>query len=63
VVRLYEAQGARARARVSTSFQFSEVYGVDLLERRRADAGVCTDAGGVVVALRPFQIVTLRFLR
>jgi alpha-mannosidase len=63
VVRVYEAQGGRARARVGTSFEYRDVHGVDLLERPRDEPGLSTDAGDVVVALRPFQILTLRFTR
>ncbi|MDT4964221.1 MAG: alpha-mannosidase [Pseudonocardiales bacterium] len=63
VVRVYEAQGGRARARVGTSFEYRDVHGVDLLERPRDEPGLSTDAGEVVVALRPFQILTLRFTR
>ncbi|PZS19565.1 MAG: alpha-mannosidase [Pseudonocardiales bacterium] len=63
VVRLYEALGARARARVDTHFPHSEVHAVDLLERRREEAAVAVEADAAVLALRPFQIVTLRFPR
>jgi len=59
VVRLYEPLGARATVRVVPSFETSRVELVDLLERR-----LPSDVrDGAELALRPFQIVTLRFLR
>jgi alpha-mannosidase len=63
VVRLYEAQGARVRARLATHFEHDEPHGVDLLERPRDEPGLSTEAGGVLLALRPFQILTVRFPR
>ncbi|MDQ2749435.1 MAG: glycosyl hydrolase-related protein [Actinomycetota bacterium] len=61
VVRFYEAQGARAGARVTTSFDYRDVHAVDLLERPRNEPGVLAGSSEVVLALRPFQILTLRF--
>jgi len=61
VVRLYEALGARARARVSWDLEASGASVVDLLERELeplADARTGAD-----LELRPFQIVTLRIHR
>ena len=58
VVRLYEALGARTKARVTWDIKATGVSIVDLLERdieARPDA-----AGGTTVELRPFQILTLR---
>ncbi|HEX3932023.1 MAG TPA: glycoside hydrolase family 38 C-terminal domain-containing protein [Nocardioides sp.] len=60
VVRLYEPLGARARVRVTPSFQTSGADVVDLLERPRAGLAVWD---GEELELRPFQIVTLRFRR
>ncbi|GAB2861154.1 alpha-mannosidase [Lentzea nigeriaca] len=56
VVRLYEAHGGRARARVGTSFSYRGIQETDLLERPLGDASAD-------VVLRPFQVLTLRFLR
>jgi alpha-mannosidase len=61
VVRLYEAHGNRATARLSTSFGLASVQETDLLERTLADREI-TD-GGVSLALRPFQVLTLRLKR
>lgn len=63
IVRLYEAHGGRARARLAASFAFDDVIETDLLERE-VDAAAVTSASGesVALTLRPFQIVTLRFL-
>nr|WP_225953449.1 glycoside hydrolase family 38 C-terminal domain-containing protein [Kibdelosporangium phytohabitans] len=61
VVRLYEALGGRASAVVSTSFPVSSAAVTDLLERPLADAEITPE--GIAVALRPFQIVTLRLRR
>lgn len=63
IVRLYEAHGGRAQARLAASFAFDDVIETDLLERE-VDAAAVTSASGesVALTLRPFQIVTLRFL-
>jgi len=65
VVRLYEAHGARARTTVrADAFAADRAVLTDLLERPLADAGQPEAVdGGVVVALRPFQMVTLRLPR
>lgn len=69
VVRLYEAHGARTRARVEPGFPSGPVRTVDLLERD-LPGPVLTEVsagpgGGKATALelRPFQIVTLRIPR
>jgi alpha-mannosidase len=61
VVRLYEALGAHATATVRLGFPARSVHTVDLLERRVA--GIEETGDGIRLALRPFQIVTLRALR
>lgn len=65
VVRLYEAHGGRARATVRVDgFDAGRAVLTDLLERPLPDAEPPTTAdGGVVLALRPFQMVTLRLPR
>ncbi|MFE4534644.1 alpha-mannosidase [Streptomyces scopuliridis] len=65
VVRLYEAHGGRARATVRVDgFATGRAVPTDLLERPLPDAEPPTAAdGGVVLALRPFQMVTLRLPR
>jgi alpha-mannosidase len=64
VVRVYEALGARALARLDLGVATASVQVTDLLERPLADADTPTlDGGGVEVALRPFQVLTLRFRR
>jgi alpha-mannosidase len=64
VVRLYEGLGRRCSARVRARFEHSGGYAVDLLERPLETPGVADEgAGGVALALRPFQVVTLRFRR
>ncbi len=62
VVRLYEAHGGRARATVRVDgFATARAVPADLLERPLPDAErPAEDAGGVALALRPFQLVTLR---
>jgi alpha-mannosidase len=62
VLRLYEAAGGRAAGRVTAAFAVAEVGEVDLLERQltRTAVGPLADRS-VEVALRPFQILTLRF--
>jgi alpha-mannosidase len=58
VVRLYESRGGRAAATLTTSFAASAAEVTDLLERPIEPAH--TDDAGIVLALRPFQILTLR---
>lgn len=62
VVRLYEAHGGRAAARLSTAFDFEGVTETDLLERD-VDAVALRPASerAVDLELRAFQLVTLRF--
>ena len=60
VVRLYEAWGARASARVALSVPVESVTGTDLLERP-LEGTDAADEGGVRLAFRPFQIRTIRF--
>ncbi|WP_299036926.1 glycoside hydrolase family 38 C-terminal domain-containing protein [uncultured Pseudokineococcus sp.] len=70
VVRVYEALGGRARARLVPGFAAAGAEEVDLLERpapedvRGALAGGALDErGGASLSLRPFQVVTLRLRR
>jgi alpha-mannosidase len=64
VVRLYEGLGRRASVRVAARFDHASGYAVDLLERALETPGVVDEGErGVALALRPFQIVTLRFPR
>jgi alpha-mannosidase len=60
VVRLYEAFGSRASAQLTTGFSHTAVIETDLLERA-LPVPVCLR--GTRLALRPFQLVTLRFTR
>ncbi|MEV7339237.1 glycoside hydrolase family 38 C-terminal domain-containing protein [Streptomyces sp. NPDC093544] len=65
VVRVYEAHGGRARGTVrADGFAAGRAVLTDLLERPLADAERPREVdGGVVLALRPFQMVTLRLPR
>ncbi|WP_104178052.1 glycoside hydrolase family 38 C-terminal domain-containing protein [Cryobacterium sp. Y50] len=64
IVRLYEAHGTRARARLSRSFAAAEAHETDLLERRVTPAAViASDEAALTLKLRPFQLVTLRYRR
>jgi alpha-mannosidase len=66
VVRLYESLGRRAAVRLRAGFPLASAVTVDLLERRQADGerpALDLGDGTVGVALRPFQIVTLRLSR
>ncbi len=68
IVRLYEAHGARARARVIRHFDATDVAETDLLERRLAEPRAtlspdASDEAAFTLELRPFQLVTLRFAR
>jgi alpha-mannosidase len=70
VVRLYEARGGRARARVEVSEPVERAWTTDLLERDPADladaavqASAWADGEPIEIAFRPFEIVTLRLRR
>jgi alpha-mannosidase len=64
IVRLYESLGQRSTGPLTANFPVRKVHATDLLERPVEAPGV-TPAGpaGVTMALRPFQLVTLRFVR
>ncbi|WP_449374756.1 glycosyl hydrolase-related protein [Arthrobacter psychrolactophilus] len=69
MVRLYEPLGARAQVTLSASFPVASVAENNLLEQPY-DAGSLTvtatddgGAGSIKLALRPFQILTLRLKR
>jgi alpha-mannosidase len=64
IVRLYESLGQRSTGPLTANFPVRKVHATDLLERPVEAPGV-TPAGpaGVTLALRPFQLVTLRFVR
>ncbi|MFJ9413166.1 alpha-mannosidase [Streptomyces sp. NPDC101227] len=64
IVRLHEAHGGRARATLTTGFALSDALATDLLERPTDDGPALEREGNRVrMALRPFQIVTLRLVR
>ncbi|MFF2848280.1 alpha-mannosidase [Streptomyces sp. NPDC058001] len=58
VVRLYESRGGRADATLTASFPVARAEVTDLLERPLSPAE--TGDTGLTLALRPFQILTLR---
>jgi alpha-mannosidase len=58
VVRLYEPLGDRARVRLSAVAPVRDARLTDLLER--PTGAVEFDAEGVLLGLRPFEIVTVR---
>ncbi|UQA97231.1 alpha-mannosidase [Streptomyces halobius] len=61
VVRLHEAYGGRARTTLTTGFDLADAVTTDLLERPTDDGPAIEREGNAVrMALRPFQIVTLR---
>jgi alpha-mannosidase len=63
IVRLYESLGQRSAGRITATFEMGAVEPVDLLERDVTAPGVETDGTGATLHLRPFQLVTLRFVR
>jgi alpha-mannosidase len=66
VVRVYEALGSRAHARLHLGFAADSVTVTDLLERPLEDREQEPDTvedGSVQLRLRPFQVLTLRFRR
>ncbi|GAA1032140.1 glycoside hydrolase family 38 C-terminal domain-containing protein [Virgisporangium ochraceum] len=58
VVRLYEALGGRASARLTVDFPLAAAAETDLLERVLTPSA--REGGTVAITLRPFQVVTLR---
>ncbi|MFG2217113.1 alpha-mannosidase [Streptomyces sp. NPDC048685] len=58
IVRLYESAGGRAGTTLRAGFPVVRAQATDLLERPLHDAD--TDEHGLVLSLRPFQILTLR---
>ncbi|WP_214365093.1 alpha-mannosidase [Pseudonocardia sp. H11422] len=61
VLRIYEAYGGRAAGRVECTVPIVRVMQTDLLEREVPVTGlVASDRRGFEVALRPFQILTVR---
>ncbi|MFJ9951254.1 alpha-mannosidase [Kitasatospora sp. NPDC091207] len=62
IVRVYEANGGRARGRLATSFPLAGAVPCDLLERPwdGTRGSVAVSGDGVELALRPFELVTLR---
>jgi alpha-mannosidase len=56
VVRLYESLGSRASTTLAAGFPYRSILRTDLLERE-------TGEGGLTLDLRPFELVTLRFVR
>jgi alpha-mannosidase len=66
IVRLYEPLGGRSAVALTPSFPFVDVQTTDLLERVGGvidtPLGVRVENGTVGLDLRPFQIVTLRFV-
>jgi alpha-mannosidase len=63
VVRLYEAHGNRSSAVLGTRFDWAGVVATDLLERPIDSGAIRSVEPGETasVALRPFEILTLRF--
>jgi alpha-mannosidase len=63
VVRLYESRGGRARATLTADFPVAAAQHTDLLEEPLGPAAPLDAAGGTPLALRPFQILTVRLIR
>lgn len=60
VVRVHEAHGGRATARLSAGFPLASATVTDLLERPLDGERVTVQGDVVELVLRPFQILTLR---
>lgn len=63
IVRLYESLGERSAGLITANFPVESVHAVDLLERPTDAAGVSAGNDSAELTLRPFQLVTLRFVR
>jgi alpha-mannosidase len=64
IVRLYESLGERSHGSLRAGFEATGVRVTDLLEREvAAPDGIVVGSDGTELTLRPFQLVTLRFVR
>jgi alpha-mannosidase len=63
IVRLYESLGERSTGLLTANFAVTGVHTVDLLERPVDAPGVSAGRDSAELVLRPFQLVTLRFVR
>ncbi len=63
VVRVYEALGARATGQLTFDFPVGSITTTDLLERPLPGGALDLHDGGLQLALRPFQVLTLRVTR
>jgi alpha-mannosidase len=63
IVRLYESLGERSTGVVKANFPVRGLHAVDLLERPVDAPGVTAGGDSAELTLRPFQLVTLRFVR
>lgn len=64
VVRFHEAHGGRARATLTAGFDVAGITATDLLERPLTEAPAPErDGNRLLLRLRPFELVTLRFAR
>ncbi|UZX01999.1 alpha-mannosidase [Arthrobacter sp. CDRTa11] len=64
IVRLYESLGQRSAGLLTANFPVTAVHSTDLLERQADAPGITvTGPDSVDLSLRPFQLVTLRFVR
>jgi alpha-mannosidase len=61
IVRGYESLGGRRRVRLMPGLACTAAVRTDLLERDGDDVPVEAD-GGIELAVRPFELVTLRLL-
>lgn len=60
IVRIHESSGGRQTTTLSFGVPFSAIDEVDLIERPVPEALHCADTDTLELALRPFQILTLR---
>jgi alpha-mannosidase len=60
VLRLYEAHGARGRARATLDLPATEARPVDVLEEPNGTAAATVEAGGWEVEYRPYGVTTWR---
>ncbi|WP_375424515.1 alpha-mannosidase [uncultured Friedmanniella sp.] len=63
VVRLYESRGGRAAGELVAGFDVASVAFTDLLERPLGHGRCRATATGATLALRPFEILTVRLKR
>lgn len=63
IVRVYESEGTRADVTVTARFDARTAHTTDLLERDLGASSTRSEGSSLTLALRPFELATIRFVR